>query len=427
MKNKTTTARWQSALLFAFFFLVIMAFWCMKPLRTAGVVKALGPDLYPFVKQGSLLLVPLVMVFYEAMIGLLDRKRMVMLFTGIFVAGCIFFRLSFAFFPSTASKIAFFYYVDIYSTVMLTTLFWTYVNSLYEADEAKKVYGLIGSGGLLGGICGALISGWANEILGANIILVAAALLAGVFPVLAYLEKLHPGGAKIFTAKKKQKQSAIASSTEGVRLVWKSSYLLSMVAMVALYEVVSSVIDYQFNASCTAMFPTEIAMAGYQGRVFFVGQLLSLGVMLFVTPFVFKHFGIKVGLLLLPVALATGSLAFALFPVLPLITATIGAETTLAYSIGQASKEILYLPLSALEKFKAKAFIDMFIYRFGKALGAVVVLVYLSLARPFGLKPSHLLVANALLVFAWIFAILKVSTRFERSTKSAAKPTKLAA
>ena len=55
----------KSAAFFGFFFLVITAFWTLKPLRTSGVIKAFGPDLYPLFKTGSVVVLGLVVPLYS--------------------------------------------------------------------------------------------------------------------------------------------------------------------------------------------------------------------------------------------------------------------------------------------------------------------------------------------------------------------------
>ena len=45
-----------------------------------------------------------------------------------------------------------------------------------------------------------------------------------------------------------------------------------------------------------------------------------------------------------------GSAAFLIAPFLPVITFAIGAEASFSYSINQASKEILYVPLDETEE-----------------------------------------------------------------------------
>jgi AAA family ATP:ADP antiporter len=50
------------------------------------------------------------------------------------------------------------------------------------------------------------------------------------------------------------------------------------------------------------------------------------------------------------------------------------------YSVQQATKETLYVPLGDAEKYKAKAFIDMFVDRAGKAFSSVALIVMIAAA-----------------------------------------------
>jgi len=413
-ESQEISPTWRAALLFAFFFLIISAFWTLKPLRTSTVVKALGITYYPLVKQGSLLLIPFVMFVYYTMTRYLNRPQLVHFFTSIFCLGNLLFWGLFTWAPTTATKVAFFYYIDIYITVMVV-LFWTYLNSVYTAGDAKKVYGTIGAGGILGGILGSGIAGWLSTTLGDSIILVSTVFLLGIYSIVNALEKGQPPTSLSVPVDTESKKNGWASYTEGIRVVWSSKYLLAIVAIVGLYEIISSVIDFQFNASTSAAFASRLDMAGYQGRVFNSAQIISLAVMVFLTPFVHKKWGMLVGLAFLPAVLFTGSIAFVLIPTLAIITFTIGAETAFAYSINQASKEILYVPLDAVAKFKAKAFIDMFVFRFAKALGGTVILMALFWME--GGSSRLLMLGNIVLIAVWLFAIVYAAKAFQKKTK----------
>jgi len=179
-------------------------------------------------------------------------------------------------------------------------------------------------------------------------------------------------------------------------------------AIMGIYEVVSTIVDYQFNASSSAAFAARDAMAGFHGKVFFFAQLVSLAVQLFVTSPVHRRFGVLAGLVILPIALLTGTVAFLIVPTLWVITLTIGGEASFAYSINQASKEILYVPLGAVEKYKGKAFIDMFVFRAGKTVGAGIILAYTLWLQHQGIGPRWLMAFAFIAIFGWLIALWSV-------------------
>ena len=86
------------------------------------------------------------------------------------------------------------------------------------------------------------------------------------------------------------------------------------------------------------------------------------------------RFGVGAALLFLPVAAMLGSVGFLIAPVLLIGTAFNICDNGFSYSINQSGKEAIYVPTTKDEKYKAKAFIDIYVQRFAKALA-----VFLSL------------------------------------------------
>ena len=85
---------------------------------------------------------------------------------------------------------------------------------------------------------------------------------------------------------------------------------------------------------------------------------------------------------------------------------------SLDYSLFRVAKELLYIPLDYEHKYKAKAFIDMFLYRFAKAPASLLLKGLLLI---FG--AGHLSVffgAILAVTVLWITAVLEL-TRLRRS------------
>ena len=70
-------------------------------------------------------------------------------------------------------------------------------------------------------------------------------------------------------------------------------------------------------------------------------------------------------------------------------------------SINQSSREVLYVPTTRQEKYQAKAFIDMFVQRFAKALAVGLSLTITTLFVGFG-SVRWLSLVTALILLAWI-------------------------
>ena len=86
---------------------------------------------------------------------------------------------------------------------------------------------------------------------------------------------------------------------EGARLVLRSPYLLSVVAIVGLYEIVSTVMDFQFTSTIAHYLEGE-AIGRQFATVFAITNVVSLLVQLLLTSFVMTRFGVGIALLVLP-------------------------------------------------------------------------------------------------------------------------------
>lgn len=110
------------------------------------------------------------------------------------------------------------------------------------------------------------------------------------------------------------------------------------------------------------------AIGEHFSTVFAVTNVVSMVVQLVLTSFIMTRFGVGTALMVLPPAALGGSIGFAAFPALWMGSALNTIDSAFSYSINQSAKEGLYTSTTTDEKYKAKAFIDMFVQRFAKAV-----------------------------------------------------------
>jgi ATP/ADP translocase len=98
-----------------------------------------------------------------------------------------------------------------------------------------------------------------------------------------------------------------------------------------------------------------------------------------------------------------------------IIIASIGMEAAFSYSINQVSKETLYVPLDNIAKVKGKAFIDMFVFRGAKAVGAVILLSYTLWLSHHGFTPHFLMSINIIAIALWLFSVFYIGKMIRNS------------
>ena len=411
----------QVLLMFGYFLLVIATFWVLKPIKKGlfiGYYDDAGFDLASWhfdAAQAELLAKVLNMVVAVAAVmvfTLLARSFRRQQLTSIF---SVFFIVSFvlySFLLEAAGDMAvwsFYLFGDLYSTLMVATFF-AFLNDSVTAAKAKRLYGVILLGGVAGGPLGTSAKymvqlsdqAWMWVVSAAAVVIMVLAIAAGRLIGSKGTEEAAP---KRLSATEEGEDGAGEKSNaavEGARLVFRSPYLLSIVAVVGLYEMVSTIMDFQFSAT-VAHFLEGQELRNHIDLVFTVTNWVAFAVQLTLTSFVMTRFGVGAALLFLPVAAMLGSVGFLIAPVLLVGSALNTCDNGFSYSINQSGKEALYVPTTRDEKYKAKAFIDMFAQRFAKALAVVLSLGITMLFSGFG-SVRWLSLVTVVILALWITA-----------------------
>lgn len=402
--------RRKTALLFLYFFLVIAAFWILKPVRTSQFIKNIGVEVLPLVRFGTALLVLPCAWAFSAFSRRFSRAALVTAFAGVFGAASLAFGWLF---PAGAEQahpslhFLMFFYVDVFNTAMVA-LFWAVANDASAPAESRRTYGWIGLGGILGGAAGSALTGWGIGRLGGSLLFTLSAVLTLL---------VIPIGRALPDRRRVEDAEPAADAASGARRVFHSRYLLSIAGIVACYEIVSVLIDYQFNALADANYGSVSGLAGFLGKFSTMTILLSGVVQVFATNTLLRLRGPRAGLLVLPVLMLAGSAAFWIAPSLNVIAFAFACDAIFHYSMDQSSKESLYTALGRRARFQSKAFIDMFLFRAAKGAGAAIVLaVNVLLSTP----PVQVLSwVTAPVALAWILCSRYAGRRFVESERRA--------
>jgi ATP:ADP antiporter, AAA family len=264
--------------------------------------------------------------------------------------------------------------VDVYSTVMVG-IFWTYTNDVVHREEADKLYGPIGIGGIVGGIAGGLIvDGLVGAVGDVNIILLCAAIGVGCAGLVWVTErKLKPPPRKKEPAAEKE---GLMAAFAGLRQVGKSRYLLLIVGVVLGYEFAAATTDYVVNVVFEEAYHDQTVLAEMFGRLGWIVSVTALVSQLVIVPVLLPKK--RIALLVPPIAMIVATVGLAIVPLVWMAIVLSAADRGLNYSLQQVTKESLYVPLTDVEKYKAKAFIDMVVDRGAKALSSIALVVIIA-------------------------------------------------
>jgi len=425
-------------LLFSYFFLITAPLTIIKTLRTTHFVWKMG--------VGDLPKAYLLAAVATGLVVLLHSRIQFRSSTRALITGSIaFFAVSGLLLQAgllTAAGrdsifLAYFYWVwASLLVIVLMTHFWMTVNERFNPREAKRLIGFISSGGILGGLLGGLLAGLLTGPIRANWLmpLACAMLLGCVLVVRALLHvqderALEAGRSPAGKERQERQKTGFIASFHAVR---GNSFLSLIAGIVTIGVIVSTCIEFQFLSAARQHYFTEARLQAFLGLFEPALTLLALFLNFFVAGYVLKKLRMGGTLLLTPVVLFIASLCVLLAPfgLLPAIILR-GSEGSLAFSVNEAVREMLYIPVAAHLKHKAKPFIDMFVSQFAKVAGALVLLVFALLMKkpiegvtpvfnPSLAKPLSWVVIA--LLIPWCFFGLKIGKEYLAALKENIKP-----
>jgi AAA family ATP:ADP antiporter len=284
-------------------------------------------------------------------------------------------------------------------SVLAPTQVWTLANYVLTTREAKRAFGLIGGGAILGWIVGGFATRTIVENFGteSTLLWVAATLLCSAALVWVVWRD-RPQRAPDQNSSNHEDEGGLLAS---VALVRGSPYLKAIASVVWLGAFVTTIAGWQFKAIAKAYIPATDELAMFFGLFNIVAGVAALVLQLLFTGRILRSAGIGITLFIVPAALSVSSLGLLVFGSLAAATAIKASDQVLRYSIDKATVELLFLPVPSFITFRVKSFIDTVVYRTGDALGGLAILFFVTVL---GLTPVQVTGVVMLALGGWFWA-----------------------
>jgi ATP:ADP antiporter, AAA family len=416
-------------------FLLLSSYYTIRPLRSAlllpvqialpgGGVMA-GAEIQSYtgaiLAAAFLFIVPL----YGSIASRVNRIRLINGVNLFFVVTLVgFFAIASAGLLPATTAVTFFVWMGVFN-LMVIAQFWSFANDLYTPEQGKRLFAIVGFGGSVGAIAGALVTGNLIEPLGVlPMMLLGAGQLLVALALTNFIHKRDQQRPRLV------KTSAAADATEkplgtegGFKLVLGQRYLLLIGLLTLTVQIVNTNGNYILNETLTRM--ARDVLAGGDGRTegqiigsFMAGtdfwqNVLSMAIQFFLVSRIFKYLGIGGALFVMPLVSFTSYGLFAFAPVLSLIRIAKITENATDYSLQNTVRRALFLPTSREAKYKALQAIETFFWRAGDLLSSVVVLI---VVRWLAMSARGFAFVNLALVAIWLFLAWNLSRENRRLT-----------
>ncbi len=377
-------------LLFTFFFLITAPHTIIKALRYTDLLDKVGSQGLPLAYILAAVSTGLVVVFNAKIQARVSNQRLI-------VSSLIFFMLTgLAFQPfidSGGNFLSYLYWVwASVLTVVLMTHYGVTLSEVFNPREARRLIGFCGSGGILGGIVGGFSAMLLTRLDLGHLLLPLACILLFICifvvnTIFKLREKRVPSSVKTSASKSGSKPVGFRESFHIVR---KHRYLILISAIVILTGIIATFVDFQFSSVIEVEFGQDELQA-FLGLFFGCLTTVAFFLQILLTGRLLDRFGIRSTLLLAPVVLLLGSSGIIVWGLtLPLVIFFKGSDESLAFSLNQSVREILYIPLEWDLRYKVRPFIDMFVNRFARVLAAVLLVIAGVVAKVLGLETEDL-------------------------------------
>jgi AAA family ATP:ADP antiporter len=393
-------------LMFFNLFLLLLGYYILRTVREP-LILAGGAELKSYASAGQALTLMAFVPLYGWFSSKVDRARLIFGFILFFIVNIELFSLA-GRMGVPYIGIAYYIWVGIFSLATIAQ-FWSYANDIYRREAGERLFPFIFLGATLGAPVGAWIAGrlFQAGVSPYNMMHVTALLLLVhlvLYRVVDRREARRPIQARSAT-------TPLSAATGGFGLVFASPYLRLLALLIVLLNVVNSTGNYIVDKTVLAAAHAAMAAdpsisqdafigAFYGNFSFYFGVLSALLQAFFVSRFV-KHSGMTGALLALPVVALGAYGLIAAGAGLAIIRWAKIAENATDYSVMNTARQLVWLPTTRDEKYKAKQAVDTFFVRMGDLGQAALVFAGTTW---FAFGPRHFAFVNLLLIAAW-FAV----------------------
>lgn len=397
-------------LMLANIFVVLTGYYVIKTVREPLILASGGAELKSYAAAGQAVVLMGFVPLYAYFVRRVSRAKLIV-GVNLFFIGCIelFYGAAYAGVPNLG--IVFYIWVGIFSLAIIAQ-FWSYANDIYTRDVGERLFPVIAIGATLGSPLGSAL---------------AAKLFDwGISPyemlqVPAFLLLVSLGLYRIVDRRMAARTQAPPpepiDGPGGFALVFASPYLRLIALLLIVLNVVNTTGEYILSASVTdaakaaadaaiAVDPTVVRgpfigqyIGSFYGKFFSVVNVVAVVLQALIVSRLVKYLGMRGVLFALPIV------AFGAYG---LVVAGVGisvfrwaktAENATDYSVMNTARNLLWLPTSRAEKYKAKQAIDTFFTRLGDVLSAGLVYAGLNWLD-FGLQDFA--VFSLVLIVVWM-------------------------
>jgi AAA family ATP:ADP antiporter len=354
-----------------YIFSVLSAYYIMRPIRDDMGVAS-GVETLPWLFTGTLFGMLLVNPPFAALVARLPRVRFISLAYRFFMANLLLFFLLLKV-ATPAQNIwvgrIFFIWTSVFN-LFVVSVFWALMVDVFDAEQGKRLFGVISAGATLGSILGSSLTATLARHVGSTSLLLGSAFLLEIAVLSVRRLSRLSEALRLRPAARGEEAPIGGNVLSGFTHAFRSRYLLNISIYMVLYSITSTFLYFEQATIVNRSFFDRAARTAFFAQVDLLVNVLTLGVQLFLTDRLLRGLGVALTLTLLPALSMLGFVTLGLTPTVAIIVMFQVLRRTSNFAVARPTREVLFTVIPREDKYKAKNFIDTVVYRSGDQVGA---------------------------------------------------------
>lgn len=382
---------------FVLFFCVFASYFMLRPVReTFGIVG--GVNNLAWLWTGTFVAMLAVVPLYGWIASRVPRRRLLPVLYTLCAVVLAAFAASLKFNPESVWIARAFYIWVAVMNLFIISIAWSLMSDIFERDRGHRLFGQIAAGASLGGLTGPVLSGLLVGRVGEpGLLLISAGILllalGTVRHLLGWRDRMGP------RTDQPPPERIAGSVWAGLTLIFRSRYLMMIATFILLLTTATTFLYFEQARIVEATFPDRTAQTQVFATIDTVVQSLTILIQVFFTGQLAKRLGVTVLLVAVPVTMMFGFGLLALAATFPILVFVMVVRRVGDYALVAPGREMLFAPLDAETKYKAKNAIDTAVFRGGDVLSGWVHTAIANLGSTAGVFVAGVIAAGA---WAWV-------------------------
>ena len=372
---------------FLAFFCVLAAYYMLRPVREQ-LSAAVGSTQLPWFFAASFAAMLVLTPLFAWLVSRFPRRIVVPLVYLFFIGCLVSFLPLFAnadvLSPRTLG-IVFFVWLSVFN-LFVVSVFWSFMADIWNAEQARCLFPLIGIGGVAGAIAGPLLTRGLVEIIGVSALLLVSASLLGVALacVLVLGRWVQRHGAK---GEQAQQGAALGGGMfDGLKQIFADPFMRAMAVLMVLGDAIGTVAYVLIADYSGATFDNAVDRTRFAATIDLATNGLQIVVQLTLTRWMLMRYGAGPVIATWAAAGIAACLAMALsgdphaqaivvpfVGAFPWVALVMIVTRGLAYGMVMPARESLYTRVPRELRYKGKNAVDTAVWRAGDVVCALSI------------------------------------------------------